>query len=57
LGRAIELVFNTPSHHRVHHGSQDQYLEYGGILIPVNAEQRDDADAHGDGGCLRRACG
>jgi sterol desaturase/sphingolipid hydroxylase (fatty acid hydroxylase superfamily) len=31
----IELVFNTPSHHRVHHGSQPQYLDknYGGILI------------------------
>jgi sterol desaturase/sphingolipid hydroxylase (fatty acid hydroxylase superfamily) len=35
LPRAWELVFNTPSHHRVHHGSQDQYLDrnYGGILI------------------------
>ena len=33
--RVIELVFNTPSHHRVHHGSQPQYLDrnYGGILI------------------------
>lgn len=33
--RPIELVFNTPSHHRVHHGSQEQYLDrnYGGILI------------------------
>lgn len=31
----IELVMNTPSHHRVHHGSQSQYLDknYGGILI------------------------
>src|SRR5271154_1425604 len=31
----IELVFNTPSHHRVHHGSNRQYLDknYGGILI------------------------
>jgi hypothetical protein len=28
-------LFNTPSHHRVHHGSQQQYLDrnYGGILI------------------------
>jgi hypothetical protein len=28
-------VFNTPSHHRVHHGSQEQYLDrnHGGILI------------------------
>ncbi|MEP6954553.1 MAG: sterol desaturase family protein, partial [Solirubrobacteraceae bacterium] len=33
--RAIEWVFNTPSHHRVHHGSQAQYLDrnYAGILI------------------------
>jgi sterol desaturase/sphingolipid hydroxylase (fatty acid hydroxylase superfamily) len=33
--RPIEWVFNTPSHHRVHHGSQEQYLDrnYGGILI------------------------
>ena len=31
----IEFLFNTPSHHRVHHGSQQQYLDrnYGGILI------------------------
>ncbi len=35
LHPAFEYVFNTPSHHRVHHGSQDQYLDrnYGGILI------------------------
>jgi sterol desaturase/sphingolipid hydroxylase (fatty acid hydroxylase superfamily) len=35
LPRPIELVFNTPSHHRVHHGSNEQYLDrnYGGILI------------------------
>lgn len=35
LPRPIELVFNTPSHHRVHHGSQPQYLDrnYAGILI------------------------
>jgi hypothetical protein len=28
-------VFNTPSHHRVHHGMNPQYLDknYGGILI------------------------
>jgi sterol desaturase/sphingolipid hydroxylase (fatty acid hydroxylase superfamily) len=33
--RVIELVFNTPSHHRVHHGMQQQYLDrnYAGILI------------------------
>lgn len=31
----IEWVFNTPSHHRVHHGRDDKYLDknYGGILI------------------------
>lgn len=31
----IEYVFNTPSHHRVHHGSNPRYLDtnYGGILI------------------------
>lgn len=31
----IEFVFNTPSHHRVHHGSDPEYLDrnYGGILI------------------------
>jgi sterol desaturase/sphingolipid hydroxylase (fatty acid hydroxylase superfamily) len=30
-----ERVFNTPSHHRVHHGANKQYLDknYGGILI------------------------
>lgn len=35
LPRPIEFIFNTPSHHRVHHGSQAQYLDrnYGGILI------------------------
>lgn len=31
----LEYVFNTPSAHRVHHGSNRQYLDknYGGILI------------------------
>ncbi|MCT2593765.1 sterol desaturase family protein [Streptomyces sp. N2-109] len=35
LPRAIEFVFNTPSHHRVHHASQGGYLDrnFGGILI------------------------
>jgi sterol desaturase/sphingolipid hydroxylase (fatty acid hydroxylase superfamily) len=35
LPRPIELVFNTPSHHRVHHASNPQYLDknYAGILI------------------------
>jgi len=33
--RPIEAVMNTPSHHRVHHGSNDKYLDtnYGGIFI------------------------
>jgi sterol desaturase/sphingolipid hydroxylase (fatty acid hydroxylase superfamily) len=33
--RPVELVMNTPSHHRVHHGANAQYLDrnYGGILI------------------------
>jgi len=32
---SFEAVLNTPSHHRVHHGSDDKYLDknYGGILI------------------------
>ena len=31
----FERVFNTPSHHRVHHGSNHQYLDrnHGSILI------------------------
>ncbi len=31
----IEAVMNTPSHHRVHHGSNPQYLDknYGGMFI------------------------
>jgi sterol desaturase/sphingolipid hydroxylase (fatty acid hydroxylase superfamily) len=31
----VEWVFNTPSHHRVHHASNADYLDrnYGGILI------------------------
>jgi sterol desaturase/sphingolipid hydroxylase (fatty acid hydroxylase superfamily) len=31
----FELVFNTPSHHRVHHGSNPEYIDrnHGGILI------------------------
>jgi sterol desaturase/sphingolipid hydroxylase (fatty acid hydroxylase superfamily) len=35
LPRPLEAVLNTPSHHRVHHGSNAQYLDrnYGGILI------------------------
>ena len=35
LPRPIEWIFNTPSHHRVHHGRNAEYLDrnHGGILI------------------------
>ena len=35
LPRPVEAVMNTPSHHRVHHGSNPRYLDknYGGIFI------------------------
>lgn len=35
LPRPLEFVLNTPSHHRVHHGSDVKYLDrnHGGILI------------------------
>ncbi|MEX0299121.1 MAG: sterol desaturase family protein [Kordiimonas sp.] len=35
LPRPIEYFMNTPSHHRVHHGSNEQYLDknYAGIFI------------------------
>jgi sterol desaturase/sphingolipid hydroxylase (fatty acid hydroxylase superfamily) len=31
----LEWVFNTPSHHRVHHGRNPQYIDknYAGVLI------------------------
>ncbi len=31
----VEYVFNTPSHHRVHHASDEKYLDknFGGVLI------------------------
>ena len=34
-GARFEFFFNTPSHHRVHHGANEVYLDrnYGGILI------------------------
>ncbi len=46
----IEAVFNTPSHHRVHHGSNVRYLDrnHGGVLIVWDrlfgtfSEERDD---------------
>lgn len=35
LPAPLERVLNTPSHHRVHHGTNPEYLDrnYGGILI------------------------
>ncbi len=35
LWRPFEFVFNTPSHHRVHHGMDPEYLDknYAGIFI------------------------
>ncbi len=35
MPRWVESVFNTPSHHRVHHGTNPRYLDanYGGVLI------------------------
>ncbi|MEO0589700.1 MAG: sterol desaturase family protein [Pseudomonadota bacterium] len=46
----LEWVFNTPSHHRAHHGSNEEYLDtnFGGVLIVFDrlfgtfAEERDD---------------
>ncbi|UZF56424.1 sterol desaturase family protein [Gordonia polyisoprenivorans] len=35
MWRPVEFVFNTPSHHRVHHGSDPEYLDrnYAGVFI------------------------
>jgi len=35
LPAAVEFVFNTPSHHRAHHGRNKRYIDrnYGGVLI------------------------
>lgn len=35
LWAPIEFIFNTPSHHRVHHGSDAEYLDrnYAGVFI------------------------
>jgi hypothetical protein len=35
MWRPVEMVFNTPSHHRVHHASDPEYLDrnYAGVLI------------------------
>lgn len=46
----LEWVLNTPSHHRVHHGANPEYLDcnYGGVLIVFDrlfgtfVEERDD---------------
>lgn len=46
----LEWIFNTPSHHRVHHASNSEYLDrnYGGVLIIFDrlfgtcAEERSD---------------
>jgi len=46
----LEWLFNTPSHHRVHHASNPEYLDcnYGGVLIVFDrlfgtcVEERDD---------------
>ncbi len=52
----IEAVFNTPSHHRVHHGSNVRYLDrnHGGVLIiwdkwfrTFSAERDDDPVVYG----------
>lgn len=50
MPRWFEFIFNTPSHHRVHHASNIRYLDqnHGGILIIWDrlfgtfAEERDD---------------
>jgi sterol desaturase/sphingolipid hydroxylase (fatty acid hydroxylase superfamily) len=35
MWRPIEFLFNTPAHHRIHHGSNQPYIDknYGGIFI------------------------
>jgi len=50
MPRWFEFIFNTPSHHRVHHGTNPRYLDsnYAGILIIWDrmfgtfVEERDD---------------
>ncbi len=39
LHPAIEYVFNTPSHHRVHHGRNPEYIDqnYAGVLLSGTA--------------------
>jgi sterol desaturase/sphingolipid hydroxylase (fatty acid hydroxylase superfamily) len=52
----IEWIFNTPSHHRVHHAVNQRYLDrnYGGVLIvfdrlfgTFSEERADDAPRYG----------
>jgi len=56
LPKLIEFIFNTPSHHRVHHGSNIRYLDknHGGILIiwdrlfgTFQLEDKDDKPVYG----------
>ncbi|HKK23176.1 MAG TPA: sterol desaturase family protein [Pseudohaliea sp.] len=56
LPRWFEFVFNTPSHHRVHHGSNTRYLDcnHGGVLIiwdrlfgTFSAESREEPVVYG----------
>ena len=50
LPRPVEFIFNTPSHHRVHHGRNEEYIDrnFGGTLIIWDrlfgtfVEERDD---------------
>jgi sterol desaturase/sphingolipid hydroxylase (fatty acid hydroxylase superfamily) len=50
LWAPLEWLLNTPSHHRVHHGANPEYLDcnYGGVLIVFDrlfgtfVEERDD---------------
>jgi len=50
LHPAIEFVFNTPSHHRVHHARNERYVDrnFGGVLVLWDrlfgtfVEERDD---------------
>lgn len=52
----VEAVFNTPSHHRVHHGANPRYIDrnHGGVLIiwdrlfgTFSAERDDDPVRYG----------
>ncbi len=56
MPRWFEAVMNTPSHHRVHHGTNPQYLDrnYAGVFIiwdrmfgTFQAEQADDPPRYG----------